>query len=228
MKLALLGKGKTGGNVLELLRPEDQVLVFDSKNPVSLEKLKEIDVLIAFVDGSIFLPLVDTLVESKVLVISGVTGMQWPKDLNQRLIDNNITWVKSHNFALGMRLVHEVINILSKASDLFDDVHYGIHEVHHVHKKDAPSGTALSWKDWLGHESTITSDRTGDVVGDHELTIETPFERITLKHESLDRKIFASGALWCARKIIKNPIEPGLHHFEDYVRKNVLNTSDNP
>ncbi|HBQ58314.1 MAG TPA: hypothetical protein DD671_01445, partial [Balneolaceae bacterium] len=86
--------------------------------------------------------------------------------------------------------------------------------VHHVHKKDAPSGTALSWKEWLDKEAEVTSAREGDVKGIHELTVKTGTEEITLKHKALDRALFAEGAIWAAKQMVENQdVENGVHAF---------------
>ena len=79
---------------------------------------------------------------------------------------------------------------------------FKIHEVHHIHKKDAPSGTALSWKEWLAKDAEVTSAREGDINGIHELTVTTETEEITLKHNALDRSLFAEGAIWAVEQLM--------------------------
>ena len=70
----------------------------------------------------------------------------------------------------------------------------------------------------------ITSDRIGDVSGIHELKLSTPYEEISIKHEALDRKIFAEGALYAAKKILSDKtLEPGLHLFQDIVQQELTN-----
>lgn len=186
MKIALLGKGQTGGRVLEL--HEGETTVFDTTNPVTSEKLKGHDVIISFLPGEAFRELIPTLLESGIPVVTGSTGFEWPSDISDRLIQKNISWVKAHNFSLGMNLMRHMIDSLSRASALFDDFKFTLHEVHHTKKIDAPSGTALSWAEWLNAPIDISSERTGDVVGDHSLTLETLSERITLRHEALIEK----------------------------------------
>ena len=220
MKIALLGKGKTGGKVIEVgeLRGHE-VMAFGKEAPPSLEVLKESDIVISFLPGPAYLEFIDLLIESKTPVISGSTGAELPVNLDDKLNLANIAWIHGHNFSLGMNLIHEMIQIISKADKLFDETQYAIHEVHHTHKKDAPSGTALKWQEWLQHEANITSERTGDVVGDHVLTLKTSTEEITLRHQALDRKIFAQGAVWAAEYLNQNKLEPGLHWFEDIAKR---------
>jgi 4-hydroxy-tetrahydrodipicolinate reductase len=73
--------------------------------------------------------------------------------------------------------------------------------VHHAQKKDAPSGTALLLRDALGpvgRDVPIESVRTGEVPGHHEVSIESPFEQITIAHDARNRRVFADGALRAA------------------------------
>lgn len=219
MKIALLGKGKTGGKVLELLIDSKiNHTVFDSSNIPSLEKLQGHDVIISFLPGESFKNYIALLIETKIPVVCGSTGLAWPTDINQELISKNIKWIYATNFSLGMNLVHQMIKMMSKASKIFKNYSFSLHEIHHTKKLDSPSGTALSWKAWAGHEMQITSERIGDVPGIHELTLLTPNEKISLKHEAIDRKIFAEGALFAANKICcDNSLAPGLHLFQDIV-----------
>jgi len=221
MKIALLGKGKTGGQVLELLvQNKIPHTVFDSKNHPTLETLKGHDVAISFLSGDVFKDYMTLLLESKIPVVTGSTGMEWPSDFDKKLKVLNSKWIYATNFSLGMNLVHQMILIMKEADTIINNVKFDMLEVHHTKKLDSPSGTALSWKKWLGHEVSITSERTGDVIGIHELKLKTPVEEISIKHEALDRKIFAEGALYAANKITS--LSPGLHLFQDVVQKELL------
>jgi 4-hydroxy-tetrahydrodipicolinate reductase len=118
-----------------------------------------------------------------------------------------------------MNLVYGMIKVLSKTPELFDEYAFKLHEIHHIHKKDQPSGTALSWEKWLGQKIDITSERIGDNPGEHKLTLVTPYEDIALEHKSKDRRIFAQGAIWTARKLAEGGIEPGLHSLQSIMEK---------
>lgn len=222
LKIALLGSGKTGSKVAELLQ-QNPPTIFDSKNRPTLENLQGHDVLISFLPGGPFLEYLPLLIESKIPVVSGSTGLEWPSDLDANLKSNNVTWIWANNFSLGMNLVQQMIQTLSKAEKLFDKYTVDIHETHHIKKVDAPSGTAIKWENWIGEKAQISSERVGDVIGIHELTLKTETEKISIKHDALDRKIFAQGALWSAEKIINDPnIEKGLLKFEDLALKELL------
>jgi 4-hydroxy-tetrahydrodipicolinate reductase len=216
MKIALLGKGKTGSQILEITK---DVTVFDRTNVPTFEKLKDFDVIISFLPGDAFKELIPVLLETGKPVVTGSTGFNWPKDFDLTLIDKKVTWIYATNFSLGIVAMKQLIERFNQLCHLFSDKKLFIHEVHHTKKLDAPSGTALSMKEWLGQEVEVTSERTGDVVGIHTLTLETPSEIIRLEHEAKNRKLFAEGALWAAN-MIKN-VKPGLHSFQKVVENHL-------
>lgn len=218
MKIALLGTGKTGGKVLELLEPAE-VTAFDGKNPPTAEGLRGHDAVISFLPGPALLEYIDVLIESGLPLASGSTGFEWPEDIDTRLKQEGLAWVTAANFSLGMNLVYGMIKVLGKAPQLYDKYEYKLHEIHHIHKKDHPSGTALSWQKWLGQPVDITSAREGDNPGDHKLTLVTPYEDIIVQHQAKDRRIFAQGAIWVAAKLARGEIAPGLHSLQDIMEK---------
>jgi len=214
-KIALLGKGKTGSKVLELC--PGNITVFDSNNPPTLEALKKHDVIISFLPGMPFKEYLPLLLESRVPVITGSTGFTWPKDIDHKLKREKLTWIKASNFSLGMAIIKGMLSVMGKCDSLFDDFSLTLNEIHHENKKDAPSGTALSMRDWLGIDAPISSERIGDEVGTHSLNLLTPFEQIFVEHRALDRKIFAQGALWAAEKAMTEKLPHGLIDFQELI-----------
>lgn len=219
MKLALIGKGKTGGKVLELNSPGIEITVFDRTNEPTFEKLTKCDVILSFLPGDAFAELIPVLLETKRPVVTGSTGFKWPENFDQTLREKNLTWIYATNFSLGVVVLKQLIERLNQVSHLFTEKTLSIHEVHHTKKLDAPSGTALSMKEWLKGDCEVTSERTGDVVGLHTLTLETPSEIIRLEHEAKNRTLFAEGAVWATRMITK--VQPGLHSFQKVVENHL-------
>ncbi len=214
MNIAVIGTGKTGGELLGLI-PEDHIIgPFNTENEPTVEKLKPADVAIIFVPGSSVDAIFDTVLESKVPAVWGSTGYDWPDDLDQRLRDEKIKWLRASNFSLGMNIIRRCISIISKGSELLQEPVFHIHEIHHTDKKDAPSGTAISWKEWLGKEAEITSERKGDIKGIHEMEMKTESESIFLKHRAHNRAVFAKGAIWSAEQLVKDSTAPGFHTIE--------------
>lgn len=213
MTISVIGTGKTGAKVVELLGDQCGD-TFNSQNPPTVDKLKKADAVIIFVPGDAVSDIMDIVLEAEVPAAWASTGYDWPEDLHETVKEKNTKWVMASNFSLGMNIIRKCIEALSAGSSILKDPEFGIHEVHHIHKKDAPSGTALSWKEWLDREAEVTSAREGDVKGIHELTLKTSTEEITLKHKALDRALFAEGAIWAARQLVeRSNMESGLYTF---------------
>lgn len=216
MKVAVIGAGKTGSNVAELLG--DSAVIYNSDNKPTVSELKKSDIAIVFVPGEAASEISDILLEASIPAIWGTTGYKWPENLPGLVKEKQVRWVIGSNFSLGMNLARKCIEVFAKGADLLNSPEFHIHEVHHIHKKDAPSGTALSWKEWLQHDASISSAREGDVKGIHTLHVKTPSESIFLKHEAHDRAVFAEGAIWAARYILNsNGIMPGVYSFSSIV-----------
>lgn len=213
MKIAIFGRGKTGSKVNEVaLDQGHDTTVFHSKNTPTLNSLIGHDVIISFLPGPALASYLDILKEASIPIVSGSTG----HDFSQV---KDLTWIQGHNYALGMNIAREMIAVLSNAKSILgENYSCHIHEIHHTKKLDSPSGTALRWKQWCGLEGDITSERTGDVVGDHIITVKTNTEEISLRHQALDRKIFAEGALWMATKLFEKPMNQGFYWFENIVQ----------
>jgi 4-hydroxy-tetrahydrodipicolinate reductase len=153
-------------------------------------------------------------------MVVGTTG--WYKDLNhiRNLVDHHGTgFLYAANFSVGVNLFFDVAR--TAAAALRHDYTGQIFERHHVHKKDAPSGTAIAIQRIIqeaggkNDDLEITSFREGDVVGLHEVVLESAHDRIYLCHDAKSRRGFAEGAVraaeWLAGK-------KGFHDFKDVWR----------
>ena len=127
--------------------------------------------------------------------------------------------VYDRNMSQGIAVLQELV--ARAARSLGDEYAIEIHETHHIHKKDAPSGTALKLgesiadaRDQTGADSVhYQSERRGEVPGDHEVIFSSPTERLTLGHSVTTRSVFAEGALRAARWIVDR--QPGLYDMHD-------------
>lgn len=214
MNVAVIGTGKTGSEVVSLIEPENLVGPFNTDNKPTSEKLQAADVVIIFVPGAAVEDIFDAVMDSGVPAVWGSTGYRWPEGLNNVLKERGLKWLKASNFSLGMNIVRRCISFISKGSELLNEPEFHIHEIHHTGKVDAPSGTAISWKEWLDKEAEITSERKGDIKGIHELEMKTDSESIFLKHQAHNRAVFAKGAIWSAEQLLKESMEPGMHDIE--------------
>ena len=92
-----------------------------------------------------------------------------------------------------------------------------LHEIHHVHKKDAPSGTAKKLAEAVNIPAKqVTYERIGETVGTHEVKFDSPFDEISLTHKALNRDLFAKSALEIASWLVTCP--QGFYTMSDYAK----------
>lgn len=223
MKVAVIGRGKTGSAVINCLGQDQVQGVYSSENPATVENLKGAEVAIIFVAASVFeqSDLFDVLLQAKIPVICATTGFSWSDEHQANIRQAGASWIVANNFSLSMVLIKKCVSTLGKMTALVDDVSFKIHEVHHVHKVDSPSGTAMSWNEWSGQDCEISADRVEDVNGIHEMTVASPFETVTLKHHAHTRDLFAQGAIWAAKQLLASDLTPGLTTFDSWVEKKI-------
>jgi 4-hydroxy-tetrahydrodipicolinate reductase len=222
MRIAVIGTGKTGSEVIKQL-PEDQLhSTFNANTPISEKKLKGADIAIIFTPGSSVEELIPTLINAQLPAIWGTTGFEWPSNINTTLITANLCWVHGSNFSLGMVVMKKVIEQAGSLVKLLKNPTFHLVESHHSEKVDTPSGTALSWESWFGHSLEIESIRSGDIIGNHRLEIETESDIMLFEHKAKSRQIFAEGAIWAAQQVVNNSFyNPGLHLFEQMMESKI-------
>lgn len=146
--------------------------------------------------------------------IVGSTGLTEDAENQVRARGQQIPLLRATNFSQGVALLIDLAQRARQALPHFDA---GIAELHHRHKKDAPSGTALSLAAALEASASssvgIASLRGGDVVGEHTVFFLGSGERLDLRHCATDRAVFARGALTAARWIVTQP--PGFYSMRD-------------
>jgi len=127
--------------------------------------------------------------------------------------------IYDRNMSQGVAVLQDLVQ--RAARSLGDEFGIEIHETHHIHKKDAPSGTALKLGESAARARDIDngdairyeSERRGEVPGDHDVIFASPTERLTLRHSVTTRQVFAEGAVRAARWVISRP--PGLYSMHD-------------
>ncbi len=146
-------------------------------------------------------------------LVSGTTGLSEAQ--RQALVQaaEDIALVWASNFSLGVAVLAELVERAAAALPGWD---CDIVESHHVHKKDAPSGTALTLGQSAqagGAQPRYASLRAGDIVGEHLVQFAGPGERIELVHRATNRDIFARGALHAAARMVGRA--PGQYRVRD-------------
>jgi 4-hydroxy-tetrahydrodipicolinate reductase len=231
MNILLLGRGKTGSLVAEVARRRghDVQIVGAADNAscaaLTPERLRAVDVVIDFTAPSCVIGHIEACVTAGKNMVVGTTGWHGEVDRIRTLVESRGTgFVYAANFSVGVNLFLDVAR--AAAAALKHDYSGQIFERHHVHKKDAPSGTAIAIQRVIreaGGENKaknkdleITSFREGEVVGMHEVVLESSADRIYLCHDAKSRQGFADGAVraaeWLAGKT-------GFYEFKDVWRE---------
>jgi 4-hydroxy-tetrahydrodipicolinate reductase len=227
MNILVLGRGKTGSLVAEVAsqrgHPVRVLGAADNAKASALtaETLAPIDMVVDFTTPAAVLGNVEACVRAKKSIVVGTTGWYAEVARIRAMVEDpgcGIGLLYAANFSIGVNLFFEVARIAAAA---LEHQYFGqIFERHHAQKKDAPSGTAVTLQriiqDACGTELEITSFREGDVVGLHELVLDSPSDRIYLCHDAKSRRGFAEGAVraaeWLAGK-------KGFFDFKDVWRK---------
>jgi 4-hydroxy-tetrahydrodipicolinate reductase len=179
-----------------------------------LGECPEFRVAIDFSLPDAFDAIMSLCVERKAALVSGTTGLNASQDaaLSEASIHIPVLWAA--NFSPGVAVLAELVERAAAALPGWDA---DIIESHHVHKRDAPSGTALALgarvSKGRGHEPHYAALRAGDIVGEHTVQLSGLGERLELIHRATDRDIFARGALHAAVWIAGQP--PGRYTMKD-------------
>jgi 4-hydroxy-tetrahydrodipicolinate reductase len=225
MHLLLLGRGKTGSLVVEVARHRGHTVqvLSSADNPqgkaLTADRLASVDAVIDFTSAHTVLENIQACLTCKKNMVVGTTG--WYQELprvRQMAEESGAGFLYAPNFSIGVNLFFEVAR--TAAAALQHQYSGQIFERHHAQKKDAPSGTAIKLQQGVreasGAELEIISFREGDVVGMHELVLDSPSDTIYVCHDSKSRRGFAEGAVRAAEWL---PGKKGFFDFKDVWRQ---------
>ena len=191
----------------------------------TIEALKKANLIIDFTIPKCTFEILKISSKLKKKVVIGTTGFSKKEEDLIKKYSRKIPILKAGNMSLGINLLMYLTEITSKS--LGNNFLSKVFEVHHKHKKDHPSGTALMLgkgiaigKKYLNKKSfpygkkiNFNSLRKGEVIGEHEVTFSSGKEIITLNHEAFDRALYSEGALTAAKWLMSK--KPGLYSMRD-------------
>jgi 4-hydroxy-tetrahydrodipicolinate reductase len=204
MNLLILGRGKTGSLVAEVAteRKHHVRVISGAENKAAQaltpELLAHVNVVIDFTTPEAVLENAIACVRASKDIVVGTTGWYGELPRIRAMVEQKKTgFLYGSNFSIGVNLFFDAVK---SAADALRQGYIGqIFERHHAQKKDAPSGTALALQKTIteasGTELEITSFREGDVVGMHEVILDSPYDNIYLCHDAKSRRGFAEGAV---------------------------------
>ena len=196
---------------------------------------KKVNIIIDFTIPKCTLDILKIASKLNKKVVIGTTGFTQKEEILIKNYSRKIPILKAGNMSLGINLLMYLTEVASKS--LGNNFLSKVFEVHHEHKKDHPSGTALMLgrgiangknktlyklmgKKFLNKKSipygkkiNFSSLRKGEVIGEHEVKFSSGKEIITLNHEAFDRALYSEGALAAAKWLIDK--KPGLYSMRD-------------
>ena len=224
MKIALLGYGKMGHTIekIALERNHEVVLKINDENleDLTIENIRKADVVIEFTNPDSAVENILFCLQNHVPVVCGTTG--WLDKLNiieDKCKELNGAFLYASNYSIGVNIFFEVNKKLAALMNPHAAYNVSIEEIHHTHKKDAPSGTAITLAEqvigasgkknkWVNAQTedydqlSIISKRIDEVPGTHSVKYSSPIDDIEIIHTAHNRDGFAQGAVLAAEFII--------------------------
>ncbi|MDA0201327.1 MAG: 4-hydroxy-tetrahydrodipicolinate reductase [Bacteroidetes bacterium] len=228
MKFALLGYGRMGKAIEKIALERGHQIVCKIDKDHQEGKLEEAEAAIIFSVPDAAVENMNLALSHSVPVVCGTTG--WLEDYDQVVQNtqkNNTAFLYASNFSVGVNLFFKLNKIFAQIMQKHQEYNTSLEEIHHIHKLDAPSGTAITlaediiensdysqWKlDENGPETlSISSIRKGEVPGTHRVSYQSPIDNITIEHKAHNREGFALGAVVAAEWIVG---KKGIYKMED-------------
>ncbi|MCM8779149.1 MAG: 4-hydroxy-tetrahydrodipicolinate reductase [Candidatus Omnitrophica bacterium] len=231
IRLAVSGAcGKMGSRIIDLASKEKDFqltvlleakghqkigsIVYGVKISDNPEEIKNGDCLIEFTNPLATIEHLNICVKYNKAMVIGTTGLSEEEKMKVKDASRYIPIVFSPNMSVGVNLLFRLVR---EAASLLSEYNVRIIEAHHIHKKDAPSGTAKMLAEIIKRQTgkevkDIKSIREGEIVGDHRVIFDSPYDTIELFHSAKTRDIFAKGALIAARFVVRQ--KTGLFDME--------------
>lgn len=233
MKVAIIGYGKMGHEIEKVLRERGHEVVAtidvdNRKEMMTPEVLSQADVAIEFTSPSTAYDNIRTCIEAGVAVLSGSTGWTERKaELDELCRQKGGAFFYSSNYSVGVNVLFRLNRWLAAVMGRMPQYEVGIEEVHHIHKLDAPSGTATTLAEEMRVASggtldvkreDIVSVREGEVPGIHTITYDSEEDILTVSHSAKSRRGLALGAVLAAEWLVADGGRKGVFSMDDFLK----------
>lgn len=235
MKLAILGYGKMGKTVEEIALSRGHEIVYITSDEIDITQLKKANVAIDFSIPEAAYTNIISCLENDVAIVSGTTG--WLNQYEEAVEvckSESGRFLYASNFSVGVNIFFELNSYLAKMMSGLNEYDVKLKEIHHLEKKDAPSGTAISLADQIIQDSSyqtwnhppqkdkssigIEAERKAGIFGFHDVTYDSEIDTISISHNAKSRKGFAHGAVVAAEWILKQ--NKGVYSMKDVLQLN--------
>jgi 4-hydroxy-tetrahydrodipicolinate reductase len=218
MKIALLGYGRMGKAIEKIAKNRGHEIVARIDKDQIEGTLEYANVAINFSIPDAAVNNIFSALSIAIPVVCGTTGwLENFKKVTDFTVKNKTAFLYASNFSIGVNLFFKLNEQLVKMMNNQSDYKVSIEEIHHIHKLDAPSGTAITLaegiiensesSDWSlsadkSDEIQINAIREGEVPGTHTITYESSIDAISIKHKAHNREGFALGAVVASEWIV--------------------------
>lgn len=236
--IALIGYGKMGHEVEKILHdlniPIGVIIDTESDWVTKWEQFLKCDVAIEFTTPEIAPENFKKCFQNNIPLVAGTTG--WYSKFYEILESANqhqASFIYGTNFSIGANLFFSAVSFMSHMMNQQEQYDCSIEETHHITKKDAPSGTAISTaelilqnleakNEWVKGDASdksqlsIYSNRVGEAIGEHAVTFSSNEDSLSIIHRANNRVGFATGAVKSALWLLKNP---GIYNISEIFMK---------
>ncbi len=207
LKIAVAGAGRMGQTIVTTIQSQPDLVsvgVWERGQCIN-ELIARCDVVIDFSLPEGTEIVLDAVVEQKKPLVCGVSGLNETQLKKLVKTSGQVPLVFDRNMSLGIAVLER--SVREASASLGAGFEIEIAEVHHVHKKDSPSGTALKLAEAIASSRGETGtgsvsfavERRGEIPGDHEVSMRSATEKLTFSHSVTTRQVFADGAIRAAR-----------------------------
>jgi len=251
LRIAVLGRGRMGQEIRKCIAVSENfslsgIWARNNENvPTPIEQSCNLAVVLSSAQVAIDFTLPEATeevlraaTEARIPLVCGVSGLPAPLLRNMSIAAEEMPILYDRNMSLGIAVLQQLVKLAGAA--LCNQFVAEIHETHHVHKIDAPSGTALMLGEALAASRSLTfADvyqydptgirtpsqekihfeviRRGENPGEHTVLLKSPDESLSLTHKVDNRRVFALGALQAARWLVSQA--PGLYSMQNLVAR---------
>lgn len=236
MRIGLIGYGKMGKVIERIALERGHTIAFKatSQDPFSAMPQTDADVAIEFTNPALAVSHMNHALELNLPIVVGTTA--WGEHLasiSEKFNEKNGSLLHASNFSIGVNIFFKINEQLARLMAPHSEYKAEVEEIHHVHKLDSPSGTAISiaqgiinnhhaYKSWVcdenqgitaqNQELLIKAFREPDVPGTHVVHYDSPIDSISMTHVAHNRDGFALGAVIAAEFLIN---KKGIYTMSD-------------